>query len=61
MINLVLILPIIFCLFLLFFKNNRLNNTLIVTYAVMHSLLSLCYFLKPDFMINSEQGGVLPQ
>ena len=54
MINLVLILPIIFCLFLLFFKNNRLNNTLIVTYAVVHSLLSLCYFLKPDFISNNQ-------
>ena len=54
MINLVLILPIIFCLILLFAKNNKLNNFFMVTYALIHSILGISYFIQPDLIGNNQ-------
>ena len=54
MINLVLIVPIIFCLILLFAKNNKLNNLFMILYALLHSSLGFCYFLKPDLVEASQ-------
>lgn len=54
MINITLILPIIFCLILLFVKNNKLNNFFIVSYAVIHSILGLSYFIQPDLIGNNQ-------
>ena len=54
MISIVLIAPILFALILLFIKNNKLNNILLVIYAILHSCLGLCYFIKPDFIGNIQ-------
>lgn len=54
MISLVLILPIIFCLVLFFAKNNKLNNILILVYALVHLLLSVVYFVQPDYVGNNQ-------
>lgn len=54
MISLVLILPIIFCLILLFAKNNKLNNFFMVIYAIIHATLGLSYFLQPDLIQNNQ-------
>ena len=54
MISLVLILPIVFCLVLFFFKNNTLNNILITLYAIIHSLLGVTYFVKPELLNDSN-------
>ena len=54
MISLVLILPIVFCLVLFFFKNNTLNNILITLYAIIHSLLGVAYFVKPELLNDSN-------
>ena len=54
MISIVLIAPILFALILLFIKNNKLNNILPVIYAILHSCLGLCYFIKPDFIGNIQ-------
>ena len=54
MISLVLILPIVFCLVLFFFKNNTLNNILITLYALIHSLLGVAYFVKPELLNDSN-------
>ena len=54
MISLVLILPIVFCLVLFFFKNNTLNNALITLYALLHSALGVLYFVKPELIGESN-------
>ena len=54
MINLVLILPIIFCLILLFAKNNKLNNLFMIIYALMHTILGVGYFVQPDIVGNNQ-------
>ena len=54
MISLVLILPIIFCLILLFAKNNKLNNLFMVAYALVHSILGIAYFVQPDLIENNQ-------
>lgn len=58
MINLVLILPIIFCVILFLFKNNTLNNILITLYAITHASLSLCYFIAPDLIKSNQYFGL---
>ncbi|MBQ7286979.1 MAG: hypothetical protein IJW73_04380 [Candidatus Gastranaerophilales bacterium] len=54
MINLVLILPIIFCVILLIAKNKILNNILITVYAIIHSFCSLSYFIAPETMGSNQ-------
>ena len=54
MINIVLIAPIIFCLILLFAKNNKLNNFFMVLYAIIHAILGLSYFIQPDLIQNNQ-------
>ncbi len=54
MINLVLILPIIFCIFMFFIKNKTLNNILITLYSIAHVLLGVLYFLNPNIIGNNE-------
>ena len=54
MINLVLIFPIILCILLFVLKNNNTNRFCIVLYSIIHSLLSLIYFTKPDFIGNNQ-------
>lgn len=58
MINLVLILPVIFCLILVFAKNNKLNNIFLITYAIAHLLCGLSYFFKADIIGNSQLFGL---
>ena len=58
MISLVLILPIIFCLILFFFKNNTLNNILITLYALLHSSVGIAYFLKPELLGECNYFGL---
>ena len=54
MINIILITPIIFCLILLFAKNNKLNNIFVTIYAIIHSLLGLSYFIQPNLIGNNQ-------
>ncbi len=54
MINLVLILPLIFCIVLFFAKNKTLNNILIVLYALVHSALGVCYLINPQIIQNNQ-------
>ena len=54
MISIVLIAPIIFCLILLFAKNNKLNNFFMVLYSIIHFILGLFYFIKPDLIGNNQ-------
>ena len=54
MINLVLILPIIFCLILFFKKSNKLNNILIVLYSIMHFALGLSYFVNVNLLKGNQ-------
>ena len=54
MINLVLILPIVFCLVLFIAKNKTLNNILITLYALVHASLGVSYFVNLDWLKNGE-------
>ena len=54
MISIVLIAPIIFCLILLFAKNNKLNNFFMVLYSIIHATLGLSYFIQPDLIQNNQ-------
>ncbi len=54
MINLVLILPLVFCLVLFLVKNKTLNNVLMTLYALFHALLNIFYFTKPDLIQDGQ-------
>ena len=54
MINLVLILPLVFCFVLFLFKNKTLNNLLITLYSLVHLSLGVCYFIKPEALIGNS-------
>lgn len=46
LINLILIFPIIACLLLFLLKKEKLNNFFIISYALIHFLVSLYYFIN---------------
>ena len=54
MINLVLILPIIFCIISFIFKNKFLNNLLLVTYAILHLLLGIVSIFDLSLAGNNQ-------
>ncbi len=54
MINLILILPILFCLILFFIKSKTLNNIFIVLYALVHLSTGVTYFLNENILQNSS-------
>lgn len=60
MINLVLILPLVFCLILFIAKNKTLNNVLMTLYAIFHALLSLFYFTKPELIQEGQYFSLNP-
>ncbi len=54
MINLVFILPIIFCIIMFFAKNKTLNNILISLYALLHISVGLAYFINLDLLKSNQ-------
>lgn len=46
LINLILIFPVIACILLFLFKQEKLNNFFIILYAILHFLVSLYYFIN---------------
>ena len=46
MINLLLIFPILACILLFLFKQEKLNNFFIIAYAMIHFLVSGYYFIS---------------
>ena len=46
MINLLLIFPILACILLFLFKQEKLNNFFVIVYAIVHFFVSGYYFLS---------------
>ena len=46
MINLLLVLPILACILLFLFKQEKLNNFFVIVYAIIHFIVSGYYFIN---------------
>ena len=50
MINLILLFPLIACIFLFIFKKKNLNNFILTSYAILHIIISSAACLKVDLL-----------
>ena len=57
-INLLLIFPIIACILLAIFKNKIFNNIMLVLYALMHSGVSLAYWINHDLIPRTQYFAI---
>ncbi len=58
MINLLLIFPILACIFLFLFKQEKLNNFFVIVYAIMHFLVSGYYFVSETARFTGRYSHV---